>query len=170
MHAVRAAALMLTNVLVHVVQDITALAAENADLRQQLASLRLDFNILRQDVETIRHQVFLPDGPSFGSLPSINGALNGGFTASSMSMMDNGHTALSLPIASSQSSQQQQQPTIEQQHHFGAFPVQPVEMRPPKEGMVLIGGHDGKWLTSCSTFTPGDPTSPACMPCPFATG
>ena len=139
-------------------QDFEGLASENAELRQQLTHLRFDFNTMKQDLESLKIQVYAnSQSPAFGTLASVNGALTNG-------LLENG-----FAISNPQRPASSPQPLMDhrlgpetvlsqpRQHQFGAFSVlNAAPKREMKEGFVIIGGHDGSWLSSCCTYIPGE--------------
>ena len=134
--------------------DVAGLVAENAALQQQLSNLRSDFDLLRQDLEAVKQRLFMNEPTAFGSMPSINGGL-----LHDLPLRENGHhtSPQAPPPANPQSSFHGASRAAPQvQHRFGAFGLPFESGHPSSEGMVVIGGHDGEWLSSCHTFTPGE--------------
>lgn len=126
------------------------LAAENAALQEALVNLRSDFERVCKDVEAIKQRLFMSDAPLFGSGPPPASGLdvNGGPPLANG--LHTSHKPAELPQTSSHASKPRLQP------HFGGNGLQfGVLGGHDEEGIVVVGGHDGKWLSTCSTYFPG---------------
>ncbi|KAK9788714.1 hypothetical protein WJX73_007985 [Symbiochloris irregularis] len=130
-----------------------ALASENAALHAEIAELRSDYKLLRQDVDGIKQRLFMTDPvPLFGGpskqqaqvpIAASTSALSAIGTKDANSILDMadrvGGILLDPSISSGGSNRRGNASTA-------------------AGSIACLGGHDGNWLYSCATYTPGAST------------
>ena len=133
--------------------EIAKLAVANIALQRQLTALQGKYETLHQDLEAVKQRLAAMEPPTFGSMPmSAHDGLS-----TSLPLLGNGHAAAPLLSFNPQG-------LPGEQHQFGAFASPfPAQVRHASdEGLVIVGGHNGDWLSTCCTYFPGLP-SPAAL-------
>ena len=159
-------------------EAVKAQLASQATMRQDLEAIRAqisDQGVMRQDLESLRAQLATPPAPAptFGSMqpPERTASFFSRFAAPNGSMpeqhgmpvpvpipaLPNGHAPRSPappmnalehfmpPTNFEQPSQLQQQPSGAASHASNR----------QQHGFVIVGGHDGSWLSTCQSCIAG---------------